>query len=157
MQHIDGVEPGFPLDIDQMLEVPTDDVRDGMGDGNGHMPGIIVILDRNHLLVHVEVGQFVGLIGQRQQIKRIKGFLEQPAHTGRSTLQFGFHQDGSAEVVKAGPPLLPQLNGCGFKFLVVIPARGGGINIEVQGFHRVHIMGKMGGRSRPQCGVCVQR
>jgi hypothetical protein len=55
---MDGVESGFALDVDQMLEVPTDDVGDGVSRGNGDVAGVIAVFGRDNFLQHVAFRQF---------------------------------------------------------------------------------------------------
>ncbi len=72
MQHIDCIKPRLAAHVDQVFKIPTDNVRNCMGDSDGDMPGIIDIFGRDHFLFHIKLGQFVSFVRQRQQVGGIE-------------------------------------------------------------------------------------
>ncbi len=51
-----------------------------MSNSDGNMPGIVHELGRNHLLLHIKLGQFISLIGQLQQVGWIECLRKEILH-----------------------------------------------------------------------------
>ena len=67
LQKIHGIKSGFALDVDQVAEVPADQIIDSGDGAGGYMPSVVGIFRRNDGLGDVAGGELFGFVGHRHE------------------------------------------------------------------------------------------
>jgi len=140
LQEVHGVKSLLPLDVDEVFEVPADQVMDAGDGAGGDMVGVVFVFGGNHSLLQVGFGQVFHFLAQGQHPF---GLAESAQVTFpdvfRRTGHFVFGDDGGDEAEATGFHLPPEFPGGLFELVVEVTADNGGV--EVKGFSgHVHLL-----------------